>query len=509
MEPHVLHRQIDDILLGGRGETRSVIVQMVMPDHDRDVLGRSAVRALRQRTLALTARDCLPAQVDVPQQAAATPRPHLHADRDAAVGSLSAQVVAEDIEDGVEDVRAQTIERLRPLLEHAVVRRARDRAEEDAGDDNARALWAAGAVNLELPPDDLRRLVDEIEGIDGIYPNRTVRVPPVVRARNVPQEVLENRASSWGVERVGALATWGAYGARGAGTTVGVLDSGVDARHPDLAGKITAFAEFDAAGRITGTAEHDDVGHGTHVCGTIAGGNTGGQWVGVAPEARLAVAKVLGLEGGTDAQILAGMTWAIERRVDVLNMSISGLVLGPQTPPVYTTALLTALRYGIPTVVAIGNEGSQTTGLPGNDLYALSVGAIDHLDRAAGFSGGRTQVIDESPFIDPESLPLPYSKPELCAPGVAITSTVPGGTWAAVNGTSMAAPHVAGVVALLLSATSVRTAVRPHERGFLILDLVVGSVDELGEAGQDHRFGFGRVNALTAVGFARERGYAP
>lgn len=508
MDRHVLHRQVDRIVSEGRADTRSVIVQMATAGDDRDALGRSALAALRQRALTLTARDCLPVQRDVPQQAVATPLPQLRGDPDAVTGSLSAQVIAEGGEYSVEDLRGQAVERLRPLLEHAAVRRTLEAAEAASGADVAGRLWAASAVSLELSPDDLRRLPDEVEGIEGIYPNRTLRVPPVVQARNLPPQVLENRASSWGIGRVGALATWGAYSARGAGVTVGLLDTGVDAGHPDLAGKIAAFAEFDAAGRNTGAAAHDDVGHGTHVCGTVAGGNAAGQWIGVAPEARLAVGKVLGGDGGTDAQVLAGMTWAIERRVDVLSMSVSGLVLLPQTPPVYTTALLTALQHGIPTVVAIGNEGSQTTGLPGNDLYALSVGATDHLDRAAGFSGGRTQVINESAFIDPDFLPLPYSKPELSAPGVAIVSAVPGGTWAALNGTSMAAPHVAGVVALLLSATNIRATVRPHERGFLILDLITGSVDELGEAGQDHRYGFGRVNALTAIGFAHERGYA-
>ncbi len=137
----------------------------------------------------------------------------------------------------------------------------------------------------------------------------------------------------------------------------------------------------------------------------------------------------------------------------------------------------------------------------------LAVGATDHLDRPAGFSGGRTQVIEESEVIDPRYLPLLYSKPDLCAPGVAVASSVPGGSWEAYNGTSMATPHVAGAVALLLSATRIRDVVPVGERAFVVQDLLVGSVDELGESGQDHRHGFGLVNTLRAIGFARERGY--
>jgi len=416
------------------------------------------------------------------------------------VGGFAAQTATDsDAAQSGADLRGRAVSRISRALEQVGTDLGR---EEVAG-----PLWAADAAKVELSVATLRRLPDEAEEIHGIYPNRRIRVPPVVPAANLPPQVLENRASSWGLERTGALAAWGAYGARGAGVTVAVLDTGVDPSHPDLAEKVSAFAEFDSGGRLTGADAHDPVGHGTHVCGTIAGGNASGQWIGVAPDARLAVAKVLDDGGGTDAAILAGLTWAIEQGVDVINLSVSGLVLEPEAPPTYTVALLRALRHGIPVVVSIGNEGSQTTGLPGNDLYALSVGGIDHLDQAAGFSGGRTQIIEESDFIDEQFLPMPYSKPELCAPGVAIVSSVPGGAWAPLNGTSTASPHVAGVAALLLSATRLQTAVPPQQRGFLIMDLVVGSVDELGESGQDHRYGFGRVNALRTIGFAHERGF--
>ncbi len=178
-------------------------------------------------------------------------------------------------------------------------------------------------------------------------------------------------------------------------------------------------------------------------------------------------------------------------------------------PPAYTEAILSCLTAGIPVVAAIGNEGEQTTGSPGNDLFALSVGATDPRDRTAGFSGGRTQIIRESDFIDERFLPLAYSKPDLSAPGVAIFSSVPGGGWKAFNGTSMATPHVAGAIALLLSATSIREKESGVQKAFLVQDLITGSVDDLGESGQDQRFGFGRLDVLRAVDFAYQRGYGP
>lgn len=501
-----MRRQVDRILRDGEGDIRRVIVAMATPAEDRSALIQTVAGALAQRSLAFSARDCLPVQRDVPQESVAMPRPMVRADRDAVRGSLSAQIADLGSADPAA-LRGRAMEHLSPLLSSGRIRRVVEQAAERTGADTSDRLWAASAVALDVPVGDLDRLLDEVEGIEGVYPNRRLRVPPVSPVRNFPPQVLENRASSWGVEGVGALATWGAYGARGAGSRVAVLDTGVDATHPDLVGKIAGFAEFDETGRQTGAAAYDGDRHGTHVCGTVAGGNSAGQWIGVAPEAQLFVGKVLGAHGGTDAQVLAGMTWAIEQQVDVISMSLGGLVLGAQTPPTYTNALVTALQHGMPVVAAIGNEGSQTTGLPGNDLFALSVGAIDYLDRAAGFSGGRTQIIEQSDYIDRALLPMPYSKPELSAPGVAVVSAVPGGSWEAFNGTSMATPHVSGVIALLLSATSIRASVRPQERAFIVQDLIVGSVDELGEAGQDHRFGFGKINALKAVGFARERGY--
>jgi len=301
----------------------------------------------------------------------------------------------------------------------------------------------------------------------------------------------------------------GAYGARGKGVKIGVLDTGVDADHPDLKGKIVDWAEFDVNGDpVPNSKPHDTDKHGTHCCGTIAGGKASGQWIGAAPEAELAVALVLdGVTGGSDAQVLAGIDWMVERGVDAISMSLGGLTLDPETPSTYTEAILTCLRAGIPVVTAIGNEGDGTTGSPGNDLFAFAVGATDYNDHAAGFSGGRTHIIRTSTFIDPKFLPLPYSKPEVSAPGVAIKSSVPGSNWTVFNGTSMATPHVAGAIALLLCATMIRDEVEASKRAFVIQDLLTGSAEELGESGQNHRFGFGRIDVLRAIGFAGQRGF--
>jgi subtilisin family serine protease len=502
-----LEEQIEQVIDQGRGERRSILVRMAGPLRESSSVLQNASRILRKRSVALTARDSLPVDRDPEQTATrAMPRPFVRSDQSALEANLSVQAAAIKPRDQGQ-LKAQALQDLQPLLENTRVRRALKREEPGSLEGAADNLWASTSIAMDVSVDDLRALPEEVPGIDEIHPNRTLRIPPIGQAHNLPEMVLENRASSWGLNRVGALAVWGAYAARGEGVKVGILDTGVDASHPDLDGKVVAWAEFDAmGGAVAGSQPHDDVGHGTHVAGTVAGGNASGQWIGVAPEAKLCCAKVLGAGGGTDAQIQAGMTWALDQHVDIISMSLGGVSLGWEMPAGYTTAIVNCLERGIPVIIAVGNEGSGTAGSPGNDIFSLSVGATDYRDRSAGFSGGRTQIVYKSEYMAPEDLPIPYSKPDLSAPGVAIVSSVPDGKWQAFNGTSMAAPHVAGVAALLLSATNL-PQVSPGERAFLISDLLIGSVEELGESGQDHRYGFGRIDALRAISFARERGY--
>jgi subtilisin family serine protease len=503
-----MHQMVEEPSSVAAEDKRSMILYMASPAEGAIEYSHAATTALARRRLALSARDCLPPD-RAPDQVStlATPRPLLSADEQSLKGSLLVTSTETAAARPVEELREDAISRVSPLLANARVHEALvakgiepERVAED--------LWASGAIAVDLSPEDVRALREEVPDIAAIYPNRQLRVPPVIEVYNVPEDVRETRVGTWGLKTIGALAAWGAFGARGEGIRVAVLDTGVDANHPDLAGRIDEWAEFDSDGRRVASSPHDPVGHGTHVAGTIAGGNASGQWIGVAPEARLCCGKVLGPDGGQDVQILAGITWAIEQQVDVISMSLGGITVGPEAPATYTQAIVEAARHGIPTVIAIGNDGAETTGSPGNDLFALSVGATDHRDCPAGFSGGRTHIVTKpSPFIDPKFMPLAYSTPDVVAPGVAVVSSYPGGGWKALSGTSMATPHAADAMALVLSATNAGTGVAKEDRAFLLSDLLTGSVEELGEAGQDHRYGFGRIDVLRAIDFARERGY--
>lgn len=512
-----LTRQIEEILDNNDSQTQDIIVQMGGPeDGDRQLIATIA-RVIQSRSAATSARDILPVAAErlVPGGG----KPTASAARVLAQHgqSMAAQVAAKAIANiGATALKAAGLGILAPLLESEIVLRAISELADRSLPRGRKKpvaplvpLWASNSAALRVGRDDLANLVEAVPGIQDIYPNRRLSVPRLVTSDTLPLAVLDSKASTWGLERVGALATWGAYGARGHGVLVGLLDTGVDADHPDLAGKIEKWAEFDDLGaEIADSKPRDSDGHGTHCAGTICGGNASGRWIGMAPEAKIAAALVInGKIGGTDKQILAGLQWAIEQGVDVINMSLGGLTIGPDVPSTYSTLISNALRLGIPVVSAIGNDGSQTSGSPGNDFLSFAIGATDYHDRASGFSGGRTHVIRKSRFLAAQDLPFAYSKPDISAPGVAVFSSLPGGKHGASNGTSMAAPHVAGAIALLLSATNIRDRVTETNRAFVIQDLITGSVEELGEVGKDHRFGFGRLNVLRAIGSALERGY--
>lgn len=512
---NALQLQIEEISDTGKGKFRDVIITMRDDDEAVSEIVGAATEGLERRRLALTARDVLPASREIMDRAkSASSKRKLRGME----FSLAAQVAGYAVADALgiqpstlDIVTKAASEVLKRAIESKSIESALKRSKEKKRQQQSvRTFWSSRSIAARLTPEELRQLVKDVPTVAEVFPNRTLNLPPYVemKAERMAFGAEDTNAAAWGIRKTGALGAWGAFDSRGDDIVVAVLDTGFDPKHTALDGRLALWAEFDRFGnQVPGSQPHDSDRHGTHVAGTIAGGNINGRWIGVAPNAKIAAGLVLnGQRGGTDAQILAGMEWAIENGVDVINMSLGGLGFGPQVPSTYTRTIISALRAGIPVVASIGNEGHQTSGSPGNDLFALSVGATDSLDRVAGFSGGRTQVITESRFIDPRNLPMTYSTPQISAPGVGIVSSIPGDDISAFSGTSMAAPHVSGAIALLLSATSLKDQ-PPEDRAFLIQDLLVGSVDELGEVGQDHRYGFGRIDVLRAISAAKELGF--
>ncbi|MFD4637188.1 S8 family serine peptidase [Lentzea sp. NPDC058436] len=229
-------------------------------------------------------------------------------------------------------------------------------------------------------------------------------------------------------KQIGAPEAWQA-GVTGRGVKVAVLDTGVDENHPDLQGKQVGEKDF------TGTGSTDRVGHGTHVASTIA--SRGEQYRGVAPDAEILDGKVCESFGCAESWILDGMQWAADQGANVVNMSLGG----PDTPavdPLEEAVNRLSRESGALFVISAGNNGQpESIGSPGSAESALTVGAVDRDDSIAAFSS-RGPAADGS------------LKPDVTAPGVGIVAAQNGTTGhVAKSGTSMAAPHAAGVVALL------------------------------------------------------------
>jgi subtilisin family serine protease len=245
--------------------------------------------------------------------------------------------------------------------------------------------------------------------------------------------------------QVGAPAAWDA-GLSGAGVRVAVLDTGVDADHPDLAGRVAAEANF------TGTADASDHnGHGTHVASLVAGTGAAsdGARRGVAFGATLLSGKVLDDRGvGSFSSIIAGMEWAATQGAQVVNLSLSSGSASTGRDPLSLAVDALTASHGVLFVASAGNQGpgATTIGAPGAADAALTVGAVDRHDRLAAFSSRGPRLGDFA------------IKPDLVAPGVDIIAARAAGTslgdpvgtaYTRLTGTSMAAPHAAGAAALL------------------------------------------------------------
>ena len=241
---------------------------------------------------------------------------------------------------------------------------------------------------------------------------------------------------SWALQRLKVPALWD-KGLTGAGVVVGHLDTGVDKSHPAITHAVDAFALFDLTGKQVVNAPAADTRlHGTHTAGIIAGKPFQGSTFGVAPGASLASTVVI--EGGDIAKrVFAGLNWCVGQGVRIVNISL-GLKL---FEPLFSSVIAVVRQRGILPVVAIGNEGFPSSRTPGNLPESLSVGATDELDGI--WFNSSSQLLPETPK---------RHVPSLIAPGAMIWSSVPGGQLKALSGTSMAAPHITGLAALLMEA---------------------------------------------------------
>jgi lantibiotic leader peptide-processing serine protease len=332
----------------------------------------------------------------------------------------------------------------------------------------------------------------------------------------------------WGHAAIAAVDAWNA-GERGAGARVAVLDTGYDLTHPDLVPNINLDLSADMTGEGLQYTLPDPFSHGTHVAGTIAAAENDFGVIGVAPEAELVLVKVLSDEGsGTFEDVIAGIVHAGNVGADVINMSLGGELPRRGVPEEDLSAAGAAVlanavgrattyayRQGATVIASAGNDASDgdkdqdLLHLPSDAPFVLSIAATapigwatdpltTFLDNPASYTNHGRSVIDlAAPGGD-----FVYPGEEDCAVAGLVRpcwvfdlvfSTGNGG-WYWSAGTSMAAPHAAGVAALIVGANGGSLHPARVERA------LVRSADDLGPAGRDPFYGMGRVNAGNAAG---------
>jgi thermitase len=261
------------------------------------------------------------------------------------------------------------------------------------------------------------------------------------------------------------------------GVKVGIVDTGIDKTHPDLAGKAVGCAtSYNAGLLIHNGVCADDNGHGSHVSGTISANTNNATGVsGVAFNSPIVMCKALATAAGTGltSDIANCINWVSGQGVKVLSMSLGGgdnATLKAAVQKAYNNG------NGVLIVAAAGNDGDATLNYPAAYSEVVSVAATDNRDHRASFSNANGDV-------------------EIAGPGVDVESTYAGGLYMSLSGTSMATPHVAGVAAVIADLNPTADAATLRSK----LD---AAVDDIGPAGRDTSFGFGRVNLCKAAGGA-------
>lgn len=356
---------------------------------------------------------------------------------------------------------------------------------------SARALWVVDAIAFSAPADTVREIARRRD-IARVEEDTVHRIEPLTsgRARRGP-------GVPWNLSIIGADSLWAA-GINGAGVRVGIIDTGVDASHPELTGKMAPGGWYDAVNGLD--TAYDDNGHGTFVTGLICGGSAGGTPIGVAPGATYLAAKAINSMGSFQTSwLLAAGQWMADPNGDgnpsdaptIVNCSWS---FDTFTDTDFRPVLELWRSEGIWPVFAAGNSGpgAYTVAPPGSDPLAICVGATNSTDGLAD-SSSRGPAPTMAPFD--EAL-----KPDVVAPGVLVRSAIPGGGYTAATGTSMACAHVSGALALLRQALPGLSYDDAYRR------LTATAVD-YGAPGPDTAYGFGRINAWAAEQMAA--GFVP
>ena len=292
---------------------------------------------------------------------------------------------------------------------------------------------------------------------------------------------------------------------RGQGIRVAVIDSGAATTHDGLA---RIRAGFDIVNKKTSpnTWNEDTLGHGSHCAGVIGAADLAFGMRGFAPDAEIHACKLF--PGGQVSQLIDALEYCIAHQIDVVNLSLGGA----EPSEALEQQILRAKRAGIACIVAAGNSGGpvQYPASSPNVLAVAAIGKLDEFPPDSYHAETLTQGVDANGYV-PAKFSCFGPQVAVCGPGVAIASTVPPNNYAAWDGTSMAAPHIAGLAALVLAhhpdfqgAWRARGAERV-ERLFQVIKMSARRVS----LGDQYQTGLGLPDALVAVGLQAQPAQAP
>lgn len=267
----------------------------------------------------------------------------------------------------------------------------------------------------------------------------------------------------------------------GAGIKVGIVDTGLDYVHAQKGGElevgvaVVKVKDFTNSRQRRSSPSWDDrAGHGTHVAGHIGARSNGKGIEGIASDCKMYIAKGLGDRGyGTDIQLSNAIDWLISEKVDIINLSLGG-----GFSPRIEASVKKAYEAGILVFAAMGNEGTQSDGHPGNSKYTFGITAVDYNKNIANFSSRSDKAV--------------YS-----GYGVNVFSTFSGGRYAELSGTSMATPDQVGIAALILGySRKINKPITNMEEYHLFIK---DHIEDLGKIGHDREYGLGFINIASVI----------
>lgn len=350
-------------------------------------------------------------------------------------------------------------------------------------------FWIFNGFSITATPDVILALAARPD-VASVTPDDVAIVPAAINA--TPEVNVNN---------VNAPALW-ALGRYGQGVVVATMDTGVDMTDPDLATSWRGGSNswYDPYGQHP-TSPVDLDGHGTDVLGVIVGGNAGGTAIGIAPQAKWIAVKIFSdTKSSSATAIHSGFQWLLDPDGNPSTADAPQVVnnswtfTSPGCDLSFEPDLQALRAAGILPIFAAGNggPGASSSISPANNPSAFAVGAVDKNDQIVSFSSRGPNSCGQSSQI----------YPDLTAPGFDIRTAGLGGNYVAASGTSLAAPHVAGALALLMG-TFPGLSVTEQEAALL------GSAADLGNPGPDDTYGHGRLDALAAYQWLINGGFVP